>query len=199
MLTATERKGLWLPHILLFALVALVLASCSPPRAPAASSAAPAAAAPGDLIYRLSNGDKLQVDVYDEPDLSAVVEITGTGKVNLPLIGPVEAEGKTVDEFQQAVTEKLLDGYLTAPRVNVQVLNYKPFYIFGEVSKPGEYTFKEGMNVINAVAIAGGYTYRANSTEIYIQREGGAEYAYPVGPNVRVLPGDLLRVPERYF
>ncbi len=88
---------------------------------------------------------------------------------------------------------------MTSPKVSVEVLNYRPFYIIGEVDKPGEYPYTSGMNVLNAVAVAGGFTYRANQDQIYITRGGNEESAFSVGQSVHVLPGDIVRVPERFF
>lgn len=86
------------------------------------------------------------------------------------------------------------------PRVNVEVLQYRPFYIIGEVSKPGEYPYRNGMNIMSAVAVAGGFTYRANDGTVYIRRAGQTqEYAYPVTTTTMVLPGDIVRVGERLF
>ena len=149
--------------------------------------------------YRLGSGDKLRVIVYGETDLSGEFDVTGSGKISLPLIGQVQAAGLSLDEFENEIGDKLKQGYLTNPKVSVEVLNYRPFYIIGEVDKPGEYPYTSGMNVLNAVAVAGGYTYRANQDQVYITRGGNEESAYPAGQSVQVLPGDIVRVPERFF
>ena len=149
--------------------------------------------------YRLGSGDKLRVIVYGEQDLSGEFDVTGSGKVSLPLIGQVQAAGLSLDEFESAIASKLKEGYLTSPKVSVEVLNYRPFYIIGEVDKPGEYPYTSGMNVLNAVAVAGGFTYRANQTQVYITRGGSEESAYSASQSVHVLPGDIVRVPERFF
>ncbi|MDO8288384.1 MAG: polysaccharide biosynthesis/export family protein [Parvibaculum sp.] len=151
------------------------------------------------LSYRLGAGDKLRVGVFGEPDLSGEFDVPGNGNVSLPLIGQVKASGLTLSEFEGEIREKLQEGYLTNPKVTVEVLNYRPFYIIGEVGKPGEYPYTDGMTVLNAVAVAGGFTYRANDSQVYITRNGGEEAAYQVGQSIRVLPGDIVRVPERFF
>lgn len=158
-----------------------------------------AATSSGAADYRLGSGDKLRVIVYGEPDLSGEFDVTGSGKVSLPLIGQVQAAGLPLDEFESKIGEKLKQGYLTNPKVSVEVLNYRPFYIIGEVDKPGEYPYTSGMNVLNAVAVAGGYTYRANQGQVYITRGGNEESPYAAGQSVPVLPGDIVRVPERFF
>lgn len=151
------------------------------------------------LDYQLGSGDKLRVIVFGEDDLSGEFDVTGAGKVSLPLIGQVQAAGLTLDQFEAEVTTKLKQGYLTNPKVSVEVLNYRPFYIIGEVDKPGQYPYTNGMNVLNAVAVAGGFTYRAREDEVFITRDGEKEKAYATDQAVRVLPGDIVRIPERYF
>ena len=174
------------------------------------SAASPSSAAPTStsqqlskpdpaLDYRLGSGDKLRVIVFGEDDLSGEFDVTGSGKVSLPLIGQVQAAGLTLDEFEAEVTRSLKQGYLTNPKVSVEVLNYRPFYIIGEVDKPGQYPYTNGMNVLNAVAVAGGFTYRAREDEVFITRDGEKEKAYAADQAVRVLPGDIVRIPERYF
>lgn len=157
------------------------------------------AASSNEIDYRLGSGDKLRVIVFGEQDLSGEFDVTGTGKVSLPLIGAVQASGLTLDEFTSEIADKLKEGYLTNPKVSVEVLNYRPFYIIGEVDKPGEYPYTNGMNVLNAVAVAGGYTYRANQDQVYITRGGKDESQFAASQSVPVLPGDIVRVPERFF
>lgn len=159
----------------------------------------PVGASSGAKDYRLGSGDKLRVIVYGEQDLSGEFDVTGSGKISLPLIGQVQAAGLTLDEFENAIGGKLREGYLTNPKVSVEVLNYRPFYIIGEVDKPGEYPYTSGMNVLNAVAVAGGFTYRANQDQVYITRGGNEESAYAASQAIQVLPGDIVRVPERFF
>ncbi len=186
--------------------ILLVLAACANAGGgdltPVVPQAGIVSAAPGSdtgIDYRLGSGDKLRVIVFGEQDLSGEFDVTGSGKVSLPLIGAVQAAGLTLDEFQSEIGDKLKQGYLTNPKVSAEVLNYRPFYIIGEVGKPGEYPYTNGMNVLNAVAVAGGYTYRANQTQVYITRDGKDESQYAASQSVPVLPGDIVRVPERFF
>lgn len=172
------------------------------------TQAAPVASAPVmqgaspivDDSYKLGSGDKIQVNVYGEPDLSGEFFVDGSGVVQLPLIGQVKAASLTIHDFQNVLAGKLKDGgYLKNPRVSVEVINYRPFYIIGEVNKPGEYPYVSGMNVLNAIAMAGGYTYRANDTDVYIRRNGDQEEKDPANATTRVNPGDIIRVDERFF
>ncbi len=164
------------------------------------SNSASNAAATTRQAYTLGGGDELRVIVFGEEDLSGEFVIDGDGFVSLPLIGEVEAGGLTLREFEGAVEEALAGGYLREPRVSAEVLNYRPFYIIGEVQEGGEYPYTQGMSVLNAVAVAGGYSYRADRGRVFITHEGsGGEVEYRATQGVRVLPGDIIRVPERFF
>lgn len=149
--------------------------------------------------YLLGSGDKLRVNVFGEEDLSGEVDVTGNGKVSLPLIGQVQAAGLTIGAFTEEVANKLREGYLTNPKVSVEVLNYRPFYIIGEVTTPGQYPYTNGMTVLNAVAVAGGFTYRANEDKVLITRGDQKEVEYALTQAVKVLPGDIVKIPERFF
>jgi protein involved in polysaccharide export with SLBB domain len=152
------------------------------------------------LRYELGSGDEIRVIVYGEEDLSGEFELDGSGIVAMPLIGPVSIGGRDVAEAERLISEKLADGYLVNPRVSIEVLNYRPFYILGEVKKPGSYPYVNGMTVLNAIALASGFTYRANEKKIVITRKvDGAEKKIDVGDTTLVMPGDIIRVPERFF
>lgn len=161
-------------------------------------SVAPAAAADGG--YRLGSGDKIHIGVFGQPDLNGDFVVDGGGSVQLPLIGSVRAAGLTVAEFQKQVTSKFADGYLVNPNVEVDVVSYRPFYIIGEVRAPGQYPYVNGMSILNAVALAGGFTDRADKSEVYIRRNGSSkETEYPADETTKVNPGDIVRISERFF
>jgi len=150
--------------------------------------------------YRLGAGDALRVIVFGEPDLSGEFEIDGSGAFSMPLIGQLDAFQLTVVELEKAIAARLTEGYLIDPRVNVEVLNYRPFYIVGEVKDGGEFPYISGMHAVKAVAIAGGYTYRANTQKVMITRKGTAqEIEMPASQGTAIYPGDVIRIPERYF
>lgn len=152
------------------------------------------------LIYKLGAGDRIRVIVFNEADLSGEFEVDSTGNVALPLIGNTNAAGLTLREFESNVADALREGYLRDPRVNIEVLNFRPFYIIGEVQNGGEYDFVPDMTVLNAVALAGGYTYRADDRRVFITKAGtNDEVEHRVDQGVKVLPGDVIRVPERFF
>ena len=190
-------------------LVGAFLASIALIAALGLGSATPAWSAPGDSAeasppevadYRLGSSDKIRVIVYGEESLSGEFLVSGNGKISLPLIGEVQAAGLTVNAFQEEVQTAFRSGYLKEPRVSVEVLNYRPFYIMGEVTKPGEYPYTNGLTVLNAVATAGGFTYRANKGRVFIKRSAeGDEHTYPLTSTTTVAPGDTIRIGERFF
>ncbi len=150
--------------------------------------------------YRLGSGDLLRIVVFGHKDLSGEFEVKGSGHVSLPLIREVKAAGLTLRQFEQAVIDSLKPDFLLNPRVSVDVLNYRPFYILGEVKRPGSYPYVSGMTVVNAIALAGGYTYRAKEKEVLIMRARDAERKQePADHETVVLPGDVIEVPERFW
>jgi protein involved in polysaccharide export with SLBB domain len=150
--------------------------------------------------YKLGTGDKVRVTVFNEKDLSGDFDVNDQGLVALPLIGQVQVGGLTLSQAQDLITQKYGKDYLVNPRVNVEVLNYRPFFILGEVKNPGSYPYVNGMTVVNAVALAGGYTPRANKNHIVIKRATAPTAGeQEVQEDGAVLPGDIIRVPERFF
>lgn len=150
--------------------------------------------------YRLDAGDKLRIIVFGEENLTGEFTVSSTGEVSFPLIGQVPAAGRTVADLQTAIREKLANGYLRDPRVSAEVLNYRPFFILGEVGKPGEYQYRNGLTIMNAVATAGGFTYRANQRKIMVRRAGATgEQEVELRADTPVAPGDTIRVKERFF
>ena len=150
--------------------------------------------------YKLGSGDKVRVTVFGHEDLSGEFEVDGSGNVSLPLIRNVKAEGMTVGQLAQEIAERLSPDFLVNPRVSVEVLTYRPFYIYGEVTKPGSYPYVNGMKVVNAVAMAGGFTYRARTSKVRILRaDDPSRTPKDADKDTAVLPGDVIEVPERYF
>ncbi len=149
--------------------------------------------------YRLGIGDKLKITVFGEESLSGAAEVNGAGLVALPLAGEVPAQGKTLTQFRETVVNRLADGYLKNPKVTIEITNYRPFYIHGEVKNGGEFAYKTGLKLRDAVAMAGGYTYRANQTYAIVTRDGLGEARIPADGTATILPGDNVRIPERFF
>lgn len=150
--------------------------------------------------YRLGSGDELRVTVFGEDSMTGNYKVDGAGMISLPLIGNVQAGNLTVPELQMRIAQHLSQGFLLNPRVSVQVMNYRPFFILGEVNRPNQYPYVEGMKVINAVAMAGGFTYRANEDNMYIVHGNDpTRTKQPANPSSFVMPGDTIEVQERFF
>jgi protein involved in polysaccharide export with SLBB domain len=161
----------------------------------------PAGADQGDgYQYKLGTGDKVQITTFGEPSLSGAFDVSGSGMVAIPLVGEVRARGLTTVQFGHAVEDVLRDGFLKDPKVSVEVMNYRPFYILGEVTKPGEYPYSNGLTVLNAVATANGFTYRADTHHVMIKRANEqGEHQVDLTTMTTVEPGDTIRIKERYF
>jgi polysaccharide export outer membrane protein len=150
--------------------------------------------------YTLGNGDQLRITVFGQPDLSGQFEVDGTGSISMPLIGQVEALGLTTPQLEDRIVEKLEGDYVLNPRVSAEVINYRPYYILGEVNRPGEYPYNSGLTVVNAVAAAGGWTYRARKNIVYIKSvDSNQEQAIELTTSTVVSPGDTIRIGERRF
>lgn len=178
---------------------AVLLQGCATSKAPPLGAAE---ARMGLEAYRLGAGDRLRITVYNEPTLSGEYAVSSVGSVAMPLIGMVDVGGHTVDELTRTLTTRISDGYMTDPKVSVEVLNYRPYYILGEVQKPGQYPYAAGMTVEQAVAAAGGFTYRANAKRVNLRRTTDpAEKSVEINKDqvVTVMPGDTIRVLEKYF
>ena len=172
----------------------------SAPQTVAAPAPSAALANADAYRYPMGSDDKIRVIVFGEPDLSGEFVVNGEGKVALPLIGEVKAAGLTVTELQEQYAGVLRQGYLKDPRVSIEVLTFRPFYVLGEVSRPGEYPYVNGMTVMNAVARAQGFTYRANKKKVYIKSaDAEQERVVELTSTLTVQPGDTIRVAERYF
>lgn len=166
-----------------------------------AISAAPSPAATGGVEPgTLATGDKVKITVFGEEDLSGEFEIDNTGSLALPLVGEIPAKGLTPRELEKKITDVLNKGYLVNPRVNVAVMNFRPFFILGEVNKPGSYPYVNDLTVINAVALGGGYTARAKTGKVVVIRATDpAHKEQYANEDEKVFPGDVVRVEERFF
>lgn len=166
----------------------------------AAQDAKPAASSPpvGEA-YRLGAGDKLRITVYNEEELSGEYEVDSSGNLSLKLIGAIPAIGRSLPELTKIIEAKLVDGYLLNPKVAIDVLNYRPFYVLGEVNTPGSYPYVAGITILKAIALAGGYTYRARVNRIELIRANDPGKVIYVEEDTLLLPGDIIRIKERFF
>lgn len=147
----------------------------------------------------LQAGDRIKLTVYGEQNVSGIYEISPAGSVSLPLAGTVRAAGRSRGELERDLTRRYSDK-ITDPQVTVEVVEFRPFYVMGEVLNPGQFSYKSGLNVLTAIAHAGGLTYRASRSTVYVQHPGEQIWReYATTSAVLISPGDLIRVPERYF
>jgi protein involved in polysaccharide export with SLBB domain len=195
----------WLIAFLLFCSGSATLAidphqSNSRAGATSGSGASPPSTVGFEAGYRLGIDDRVTVIVYGEDSLSKEYPVGPNGKISLPLIGDVEAAGRTVGDVAADVQHKLADGFIKSPNVSIAITNFRPFYIMGEVSKPGQYPYRNGLTIPAAVATAEGFTYRAQKRYVYIKHEGETQEAkVELTPDLAVRPGDTIRIAERYF
>ena len=150
--------------------------------------------------YQLDTGDKVRVIVFGQDDLGGQFQIDDSGFIRLPLIGQLKAAGLSPRELEGQISAALADGYLNNPRVNVEVTDYRPFYIIGEVNKPGQFAYVNDMTALNAIALGGGYTVKASDSTIYVRRGGQKEeIELPADATTKIHPGDVVRVPPTAF
>jgi polysaccharide export outer membrane protein len=151
--------------------------------------------------YQLDSGDKLRVVVFGQEDISGEYAVDGSGFISMPLINQVQARGRTVTELEKEIAQRLQSGnVLVNPSVSVQVATFRPFFILGEVRQPGQFPYVEGMTVLTAVAMAGGFTYRAEMDSYTLTRKVGEKAVEARAErNTVVQPGDVIFVRERYF
>jgi len=151
--------------------------------------------------YRLGSGDVLRLQVFDEPDLSMEIRLSDAGTISYPFLGEVRVAGLTMAQLESEIATGLKGDYLVAPKVNVSVIEYRPFYINGEVESPGGYPFQPGLTLRKAITLAGGFTERASKTKIFAIPEGMAQAANPkqVGMDDVIQPGDIITVEQSFF
>jgi polysaccharide export outer membrane protein len=150
--------------------------------------------------YRLGPGDRVALTVFGQADLSTAATVSPTGKLAFPLIGDIPAGGRTLDQVQDTTRQILASGLLVNPRLSMEIVTYRPFYITGEVARPGSYPFVPGLDIRQAIAIAGGPTRRANSASFMVTRGTGADrVAEVLDLDSPVEPDDTIDVGRRWF
>lgn len=151
--------------------------------------------------YRLGSGDKIKITIYGEPNLSGTYLVNEEGYISFPLIEEVKVKDMTVVEVRHSLNAKLSDGFLIDPNIAIEVAEFRPIYVMGEVRNPGSFDFRTDMSIRNAVAIAGGFTYRAKQSKIKVTRQlqGDEKIHIFLGKDDNVQPGDVILVEERFF
>jgi polysaccharide export outer membrane protein len=178
--------------------IAFLLFTAGPGAAQVAAPAGASSAVAPD--YRLGSGDKLRISVYDEEGMTGEYQVSELGIISFPLIGDYPAGGKTVPQLRADLERRLGSGLLNDPKVTAEVIAFRPFYILGEVTKPGMYPYTPGLTLYSAVATAQGFTYRANQRKVMITRAGETEETkVEVTAATRINPGDTIRIREKIF
>ena len=150
--------------------------------------------------YILQAGDQIVLQVFDEPELSMTAVIAQSGTINYSYLGTIQVAGHTTEQLVQILTDKLSDGYLRNPSVNVTVKQYRSFFVDGEVRRPGSYAYEPGLTLAKAVSLAGGMTDRASRRKMFLTREiDGEKKRYRVEMSQTVEPGDIITIQEGFF
>ncbi len=153
-----------------------------------------------DATYTLAFGDRIQISVFNQDDLSGPYVLDGDGRFSMPLIGSISAAGLSPSDLEDLLTSKLKPDYLVNPRIFVQVINYRPYYLIGEALGTGAFPYVAGMTYLTAIAISGGFTYRAKQAHVYVVRGNDPEQKeIKLSVEEKVQPGDIIRVAERLF
>lgn len=165
-----------------------------------ASAAAQDAGIDVNSDYILGNGDRIAIQVFDEPDLTMELQVSASGVINYSYVGTVEVAGQTPKQIEEQITQILADGYLINPSVNVNITQYRPFFVNGEVRNPGGYAYQPGLTVARAIALAGGLTDRASKRKMYLV-EGGSSNNDRVRVDMdrTIEPGDVITIDEGFF
>ncbi len=213
----TFKIGRWAKYAAGLA-VALLLGGCYTDFGPVVVAPVPAAPTTAPRISTLIRpGDRINMIVYGEPNLSGAYVVSPSGLLSLPLIGTIKAAGRARAELEKEITNRYSKGFLQEPQITIVDVcvpvptagvttavtlcaEFRPFYVMGEAEHPGQYPYYSGLNVLTAITTAGGLTYRASRTTVLIQHDGEDVWKeYPIVADVAVFPGDLIRIPERYF
>lgn len=150
--------------------------------------------------YILEAGDQIYIQVFDEPDLTMQATVGQSGAINYSYLGTIQVAGQTPEQLTESITEKLRDGYLKNPSVNITVQKYRSFFVDGEVNRPGSYGYEPGLTLAKAVSLAGGMTDRASRRKIFLTREiDGEKKSYRVDMSQTVEPGDIITIREGFF
>jgi polysaccharide biosynthesis/export protein len=168
--------------------------------APAGVVAVPAVVEDVEVPYTLDTGDRLRIVVFGQEGLTNSYVVDAQGKISMPLIGAIDARAHTTEELSHLIADRLRRGFIREPHVSIEVEIYRPFFILGEVTAPGQYPYVPNMTIETAVAIAGGFTPRAYRWDIHLDRPAaGGVVRRTVPALTRVRPGDTITVKERWF
>ena len=189
-------RSWWLDKLLVFAL----LAACGSVLAQDVIDTLPPPASDSYSTYELAPGDRIKIDIFNHVDLSGEFTLDDDGRFSMPLIGTVEADGLNPLQLEDLLISKLKPDYLVNPRIFIQVMNSRLYYLIGEVNGTGAFPYKAGMTYLTAIANAGGYSYRAKQDVVFVIRGDDPEQnEIKLSVDEKVQPGDIIRIAERLF
>jgi len=177
-----------------FLLLSIVFAGCKSPQPPLMDNSVVDSA-----NYLLGAGDTVNINVAGQPDLTMKVVLDNSGAINYPYIGKLDLKGKTASQVDAEITQRLRKGFVLNPMVTVNIAEFRKFYISGEVENPSGYSYEPGLTVEKAIALAGGYTDRADRTDLNIRQSSTGELLENVDATHSVLPGDLVIIGTGFF
>jgi protein involved in polysaccharide export with SLBB domain len=187
-------------RLLSWALLAVLLVGADLAAAQVDVPAALPAAETSDSTYKLDSGDRVQISIFNQADLSGEFQLDGNGQFSMPLIGTVSAQGLTPAELESLLVSRFKPDYLVNPRIFIQVMNYRPYYLVGEVLGTGAFPYVPGLTYLTAIAKAGGFTYRAKKDVVYVVRaDDPTQTELKLDVEEKVQPGDIVRIAERLF
>ncbi|MGM0564435.1 MAG: polysaccharide biosynthesis/export family protein [Pseudomonadota bacterium] len=149
--------------------------------------------------YKLGAGDLIRVHVFGEEELSSEVRLTDAGSFSYPFLGEINARGLTISELQEVVTEGLKGDFLVDPKVTISIVEYRTFFVNGEVREPGGYPFQPGLTIRKAIALAGGFSERASREKVLVIHDSGPAEEVVSELSATVLPGDIITVEDSFF
>jgi len=185
----------FLPRLGATVALLVVLAGCA-----GGLSSLPALPQSSSGPYTLGAGDRIRLQVFGQDELSQEYLVSDSGVITVPLIGSVDAQGKTLAGLEESVAGELSNGILVDPNVTAEIVAYRPFFILGETKAPGQYPYVPRMTVLSAVSMSGGFTYRAEQDAVSVTRLVDGQMAeFRADPLSMVEPGDVINVHERFF
>jgi len=152
--------------------------------------------------YRLGSGDSIKISVYEEPELGLEVRLSDAATISYPFLGEIQVSGLTVGKLEAKITDGLKGDYLVNPNVSVSVVEYRQFYIHGEVEAPGGFPYVPGLTLRKAIALAGGFTERASRSKMYVIQDGivnTSERSRQIDLDERLSPGDIVTIEQSFF
>ncbi len=150
--------------------------------------------------YQLNSGDLIKITVFGEEDMTVETRLSDAGTISYPILGEIQVKGMTLGTLEQTIKNKLKGDYLINPKVNASIIEYRKFFVNGEVKNPGGFSFEPGLTMEKAIALAGGFTERASKKDILVARDvNGVIKEHKMTLGEKIIPGDVIKVKESFF